>query len=113
MSENDVEVTSTRRENTPHQAAFWKVSGSFLSKLLGFVRDGRSAAGIAHRPHHLPARCVQRGQYDCGGARAAGVHGCAAVQFGSIHRNQALLRQAQYHDPHVHQCRQSGDERRP
>jgi putative peptidoglycan lipid II flippase len=26
-------------ENTPRQAAFWKVSGSFLSKLLGFVRD--------------------------------------------------------------------------
>ena len=28
-----------RLENTPHQAAFWKVSGSFLSKVLGFVRD--------------------------------------------------------------------------
>lgn len=27
------------RENTPRQAAFWKVSGSFLSKLLGFARD--------------------------------------------------------------------------
>ncbi|MEN6387293.1 MAG: murein biosynthesis integral membrane protein MurJ [Candidatus Cryosericum sp.] len=39
MLENGAEVVSTRRENTPHQAAFWKVSGSFLSKLLGFVRD--------------------------------------------------------------------------
>ena len=28
-----------RRENTPRQAALWKVSGSFLSKLLGFARD--------------------------------------------------------------------------
>lgn len=28
-----------RLENTPRQAAFWKVSGSFLSKLLGFARD--------------------------------------------------------------------------
>ena len=32
-------VVVTRPENTPHQAAFWKVSGSFLSKVLGFVRD--------------------------------------------------------------------------
>ncbi len=39
MLENGAEVASTRSENTPHQAAFWKVSGSFLSKLLGFVRD--------------------------------------------------------------------------
>ena len=39
MLENGAEVVSRRRENTPHQAAFWKVSGSFLSKLLGFVRD--------------------------------------------------------------------------
>jgi len=37
-----VEKSSTvvrRRENTPRQAALWKVSGSFLSKLLGFARD--------------------------------------------------------------------------
>ncbi len=39
MLENEVEVPSTRLENTPRQAAFWKVSGSFLSKVLGFVRD--------------------------------------------------------------------------
>jgi putative peptidoglycan lipid II flippase len=32
-------VAVKRPENTPRQAAFWKVSGSFLSKLLGFVRD--------------------------------------------------------------------------
>ena len=32
-------VAVGRLENTPHQAAFWKVSGSFLSKVLGFVRD--------------------------------------------------------------------------
>jgi putative peptidoglycan lipid II flippase len=32
-------VAVRRPENTPRQAAFWKVSGSFLSKLLGFVRD--------------------------------------------------------------------------
>ena len=41
--ENDAELISRaaapRPENTPHQAAFWKVSGSFLSKVLGFVRD--------------------------------------------------------------------------
>ena len=41
--ENDAELISEvaagRSENTPHQAAFWKVSGSFLSKVLGFVRD--------------------------------------------------------------------------
>lgn len=41
--ENDAEAISRvavkRPENTPHQAAFWKVSGSFLSKVLGFVRD--------------------------------------------------------------------------
>lgn len=33
------ERTGVRSENTPRQAAFWKVSGSFLSKLLGFLRD--------------------------------------------------------------------------
>jgi len=114
MSENDVEVTSTRRENTPHQAAFWKVSGSFLSKLLGFVRGGRVAAACpVHCPHHLPAGSLQRGQHGFGGARSAGVHGCAAVQLGPVHRDQAVLRQAQYHDPHVHQYRQSGLERCP
>lgn len=41
--ENDAELISGaapgRPENTPHQAAFWKVSGSFFSKVLGFVRD--------------------------------------------------------------------------
>ena len=41
--ENDVQgspdTVIERRENTPRQAAFWKVSGSFLSKLLGFARD--------------------------------------------------------------------------
>ncbi len=41
--ENDAELKSGvvvgRSENTPRQAAFWKVSGSFLSKVLGFVRD--------------------------------------------------------------------------
>jgi len=41
--ENNAEATSRvavkRLENTPRQAAFWKVSGSFLSKLLGFLRD--------------------------------------------------------------------------
>lgn len=41
--ENGVEAVSgaalKRPENTPRQAAFWKVSGSFLSKVLGFVRD--------------------------------------------------------------------------
>src|SRR5450759_2199684 len=95
MSENDVEVTSTRRENTPHQAAFWKVSGSFLSKLLGFVRGGRVAAACpVHCPHHLPAGSLQRGQHGFGGARSAGVHGCAAVQLGPVHRDQAVLRQA-------------------
>jgi putative peptidoglycan lipid II flippase len=29
----------SRRENTPRQAAFLKVSGSFMSKVLGFFRD--------------------------------------------------------------------------
>ncbi|MFA4931749.1 MAG: lipid II flippase MurJ [Caldisericia bacterium] len=41
--ENDGEtisrVAAKRPENTPRQAAFWKVSGSFLSKVLGFLRD--------------------------------------------------------------------------
>jgi putative peptidoglycan lipid II flippase len=41
--ENDLQgspgTATRRRENTPRQAAFWKVSGSFLSKLLGFARD--------------------------------------------------------------------------
>jgi putative peptidoglycan lipid II flippase len=41
--ENDLHgspgTATRRRENTPRQAAFWKVSGSFLSKLLGFARD--------------------------------------------------------------------------
>jgi len=41
--ENDVQSSPGtvigRSENTPRQAAFWKVSGSFLSKMLGFVRD--------------------------------------------------------------------------
>jgi putative peptidoglycan lipid II flippase len=32
-------IANGRVENTPRQAAFWKVSGSFLSKLLGFTRD--------------------------------------------------------------------------
>lgn len=32
-------TATAHRENTPRQAAFWKVSGSFLSKLLGFGRD--------------------------------------------------------------------------
>ncbi len=41
--ENDLQdsqgTTSRHPENTPRQAALWKVSGSFLSKLLGFARD--------------------------------------------------------------------------
>ncbi|RIE06937.1 hypothetical protein SMC7_00175 [Candidatus Cryosericum terrychapinii] len=38
-AETIARVALRRPENTPRQAAFWKVSGSFLSKLLGFVRD--------------------------------------------------------------------------
>ncbi len=37
--QNTTGPVTRHSENTPHQAAFWKVSGSFLSKLLGFARD--------------------------------------------------------------------------
>lgn len=37
--EGTLKTAMRRPENTPRQAALWKVSGSFLSKLLGFARD--------------------------------------------------------------------------